>query len=65
MKVKEITLAPHANAIHSLPHHRQKEQIVMPCYFSEEELDKEIQHSLRSGNASEADVNRIVAKWMR
>lgn len=31
----------------------------MPCFFSEEELDKEIHLSIRSGNATQEEVDAV------
>jgi hypothetical protein len=35
----------------------------MPCFFTEEELDAEIQKSLHSGNATENEVNTVFSRW--
>lgn len=34
-----------------------------PCIFTEEEFDKVIKHSERSGNATPAEINRFFTKW--
>lgn len=34
----------------------------MPCFFSEEELDKEIQLSMRSGNATQKEIDAVFCR---
>lgn len=34
----------------------------MPCYFSEEELDKEVRLSMRSGNATQSEVDAVFCR---
>ena len=36
----------------------------MPCFMSEEELDKEIDQSLKGGNATNEEVNAVFTRWM-
>ena len=36
---------------------------VQPCVFTEEEFDKVIKHSERSGNATPAEVKQFFAQW--
>lgn len=36
---------------------------VQPCVFTDEEFDKVIKHSERSGNATPAEINRFFTKW--
>ena len=38
-------------------------KIMQPCVFTEEEFDKVIKHSERSGNATPAEVKQIFAQW--
>ena len=35
-----------------------------PCVFTEEEFDKVIKHSERSGNATPAEIKQFFAQWM-
>jgi len=37
----------------------------MPCFLSEEELDKEVGLSMKSGNATPEEVNQVFGRWMR
>ena len=34
----------------------------MPCFFSEEELDEEIQVSMRSGNATQKEIDAVFCR---
>lgn len=37
----------------------------MPCGIDEDEIDAEINLAMKSGNASQAEVNRVFSRWMR
>ena len=45
----------HMGAIHLL-------EDSMPCFFSEEELDEEIQVSMRSGNATQKEIDAVFCR---
>ena len=34
----------------------------MPCFFSEEELDEEIRESMKSGNATQREVDAVFCR---
>ena len=34
----------------------------MPCFFSEEELDEEIRVSMKSGNATQCEVDAVFCR---
>lgn len=36
----------------------------MPCSITEEEIDSEIELAMNSGNATQAEVNRVFSRWM-
>lgn len=36
----------------------------MPCGIDEDEIDAEIDLAMKSGNASQAEVNRVFSRWM-
>lgn len=38
-------------------------KIMQPCVFTEEEFDKVIKHSERSGNATPAEIKQFFAQW--
>ena len=39
-----------------------KEEASMPCFFSEDELDEEIRVSMKSGNASQREVDVVLCR---
>ena len=39
-----------------------KSEVSMPCYFSERELDEEIRMSMKSGNATQSEVDAVFCR---
>lgn len=39
-----------------------KDYTDMPCFFSEEELDEEIRVSMKSGNATQHEINAVFCR---
>ena len=39
-----------------------KQEVAMPCYFSECELDEEIRLSMKSGNATQSEVDAVFCR---
>lgn len=37
-------------------------EVSMPCFFSEEELDEEIRVSMKSGNATQREVDAVFCR---
>lgn len=38
-------------------------KIIQPCVFTDEEFDKVIKHSERSGNATPDEIKQFFAQW--
>ena len=63
MKAEEPITSYNHNRM-SLDAPRHQSVASMPCSFSEDELDEEIRLSMKSGNATQDDINAVFSRWM-